>query len=142
EYVFSLALTEARVVPEVVAHVVAEHGVGQAVMFWDSSEGFSPFSSAAMRDGLRRAGGTMVAEIDLAANDLDGAIARLDGLEFDLIFVSPLLDVSVAVLEAVRAAGYQQTVIGGNSFNTPEISELAGEAVEGTYVGAAWNPAV
>ncbi len=142
DHIFSLALTEARVVPEVIAYAAAEHQVSRAVMFWDSEEAFSPFSSAAMRTGIEQVDGTMVAEFDLSAESLEDAVATLNALDFDLILVSPLLDIAVEVLEALRAAGHDQLVIGGNSFNTPQISAEAGAAVEGTYVGSAWNPQV
>jgi branched-chain amino acid transport system substrate-binding protein len=140
DYIFRIALPESVVVPATIARVVELHPIRQAVLVLDSNDAFSRSSAAAMRDGLAAKGGTILKEIDVAKSDINGELAGLQGQSFDAFLVTPLLDTSAAALKAIRAAGFQELVIGGNSFNTPDIDSLSGGAAEGAYVGAAWNP--
>lgn len=140
DYVFRVSLTEAVVVPAAIQAAAKTTSVKRGVLVLDSSDAFSRSSADAMRRGISMAGGSVVAEVDIAqdANVLPRLAAVSDG--FDVLLVTPLVDKSAAVLKAARGAGYTQPVIGGNSFNTLEIARLAGDTVEGAYVGASWNP--
>ena len=68
------------------------------------------------------------------------ALPDLDGHPLDAVLITPLLAKSADVVKALRNDGFQQVLIGGNSFNSPDMATATGGAVEGTYVGAAWNP--
>lgn len=141
DYVFRVALTEAVVVPVVVDVAEKESPFERAVLFLDSSDAFSRSSADAMRKGIAAAGAKIVAEVDLARDSAATAkLSVLKGVAFDGFLVTPLVEKSAEILKALRAAGFSQIVVGGNSFNTLDIARLAGDAVEGTYVGAAWNP--
>ncbi len=142
DYVFRLALPEAVVVPAAIARVAQQAPIKQAVLIVDGNDAFSLSSAVAMRAGLTAAGGSMLAEIDVAKTDIAAELGRLQGQSFDAFLVTPLVDTAAAALKAIRSAGFQQVVIGGNSFNTLDIARLAGPAAEGAYVGAAWNPGV
>ncbi|MPZ22937.1 MAG: ABC transporter substrate-binding protein [Dehalococcoidia bacterium] len=143
DYIFRVALTEEIVVPATIEFVSGQQPLDGIVLFLDSNDAFSRSSADAMRAGIAAVGGTVTNEIDLAsAGDLSAALAELDGGAIDAFLVTPLVDESATILAALRDAGFEQTVIGGNSLNTLEIAELSGGAVEDAYVGAAWNPGV
>jgi branched-chain amino acid transport system substrate-binding protein len=139
DYVFRIALPESVVVPATLARVARETPVQRAVLVLDSNEAFSRSSAAAMRAGIAAQGGTIVAEVDLARAAAVEVVA-LREVPIDVFLVTPLVDTAVPVLQAIRGAGFTQPIVGGNSFNTLDIARLAGAAVEGAYVGAAWNP--
>lgn len=140
DYAFNVALTEDTVVPATIKAVAQQTSVKRAVLFLDSTDAFSRGSADAMRKGIAASGGTIVKEVDVSKeSDITGG---LSGLQFDSALVTPLLDKAVAILKALRGAGYMQTVIGGNSFNTQAIATMAGDAAEGAYVGAAWNAGI
>jgi len=141
DYVFRIALPESVVVPAALARIARDTSVKQAVLVLDSGEGFSRSSAEAMRAGIAAQGGSMIAEIDLARTTA-AEVATLRGQPIDVFLVTPLVEAAVPVLQAIRGAGFTQPVVGGNSFNSLDIAALAGPAVEGAYVGAAWNPGV
>jgi branched-chain amino acid transport system substrate-binding protein len=138
-YVFRIALSEDMVVPSTLARVARLTPLRQAVLILDGNDAFSRSSAAAMRTGLAAQGGTIRNEIDVATANLGVELDRLTGKTFDAFLVTPLFETSATVLMAIRAAGFQHLVVGGNGFNTLDIARLAGPAVEGAYVGAAWN---
>jgi branched-chain amino acid transport system substrate-binding protein len=143
DYVFRVALTEDIVVPATLEYVHKQTPIRRAVLFLDSDDAFSRSSAEAMRKGIAAIGATIVREVDVSKQpDLAQAVTSSQGEQADAFLVTPLLDRSVAILKALRAGGLKQTVVGGNSFNTLDIARLAGEAAEGAYVGAAWNPAL
>lgn len=140
DYIFRIALSEAVVVPATIARVVRQHSLGHAVLILDSSDAFSRSSADAMRAGLTAEGETPLAEVDLAKEDIATALIALEGRSIDAFLITPLVNTSALALQVIRGAGFHQIVIGGNSFNTPDIVRLTGVGVEGAYVGAAWNP--
>jgi len=139
-FIFRVALSENLVVPATLARVAPLVGLKRAVLIDDSDDAFSRSSADAMRLGVAQQGATIVREIDLAKQDLAAELARLQGTTFDTFLVTPLVAKAAPALLAIRAARFQQPVIGGNSFNTLDIARIAGSAAEGAYVGAAWNP--
>ena len=138
-FVFRVALPESVVVPAALARVARDTSVRQAVLVVDGNDAFSRSSAAAMRTGLTAQGGAVVAEIDVSKANVADELARLQGQQVDVFLVTPLVETSVPVLKAIRDGGFRQPIVGGNSFNTLDIARLAGPAVEGAYVGAAWN---
>ena len=142
DYVFRVALTEAIVVPATVERVNEISPFSTAVLVYEGSDAFSRSSADAMRDGVAKIGASIVAEVDVSQRDIDDALAEIDSGEVDAFLVTPLVEQAGPIVEAVRAAGFDGLLIGGNSFNTLAISGASGEAVEGAYVGAAWNPAL
>ncbi|MGE0229200.1 MAG: ABC transporter substrate-binding protein [Dehalococcoidia bacterium] len=142
DFVFRVALPESVVVPATLARVAKDTPLNGAVLVLDSSDAFSRSSAAAMRSGLAAAGGSLLTEIDVATAAIDEALGRLEAEQVDVFLVTPLVETSAPVVRAIRAAGFEQPIVGGNGFNTPDIAQLAGTAIEGAYVGAAWNPGV
>jgi branched-chain amino acid transport system substrate-binding protein len=139
-FIFRVALAENLVVPATIARVAPVVGLKRSVLIEDSDDAFSRSSADAMRLGVAQQGATIVREIDVAKQDLAAELARLQGTTFDTFLVTPLVAKAAPALLAIRAARFQQPVIGGNSFNTLDIARIAGSAAEGAYVGAAWNP--
>jgi branched-chain amino acid transport system substrate-binding protein len=91
---------------------------------------------------MKEIGATIAAEVDISQAPIDTRFAELHGQPLDAFLVTPLAEKSAEVIKAIRGDGFQQVIIGGNSFNTPDMATLAAGAVEGAFVGAAWNPAV
>jgi branched-chain amino acid transport system substrate-binding protein len=140
EYIFRVALAEEVVVPATVQYVARETNMKRAVLILDSADAFSRSSADAMRKGMAAINGTLTAEIDVARENLAQGLAGLAGQPVDAFLITPLVEQSGVFVKAIRDAGFQQTIVGGNSFNTLSIANLAGGAIEGAYVGAAWNP--
>jgi branched-chain amino acid transport system substrate-binding protein len=143
DQVFRTALAENEVVPPVLEYVSRVHGMKDAVLILDGQDAFSRSFAAAMRRGMQAVGGSIRLEIDVSAQgDVPGALAQLHDDPVDAFLVTPLVNQSAAIVQAIRAAGFEQLIVGGNSFNTLDLVAASANAVDGAFVGASWNPGV
>lgn len=141
DQIYRTALPESEVVPPVLAYVNSRSPIRQAALFLDSSDAFSVASAAAMKTGVQAISARVIQEIDVAGRtDFAAILAPLQGQEIDAFLVTPLIGQAGPLVKALRDAGFRQPLIGGNSFNTLDMVAASGGAVEGAYVGAAWNP--
>jgi branched-chain amino acid transport system substrate-binding protein len=142
DQIFRTALAESTVVPPTIAAVNGKAPIKQAVLVFDSTDTFSTASAAAMRKGIQGINGKIVLEVDVSKDkDVVGAIKGVQD-PVDTILVTPLINESGPIVKSIRDGGLTQTIVGGNSFNTLDMVTASGGAVNGAYVGAAWNPAV
>ena len=141
DYIFRVALTEAVVVPATIARVRQDWDILSNVLVFDSTDAFSRSSAEAMRQGIGDIGASMLVEVDVSQTPIQDRLGELQGQPLNAFLITPLMDQSVEIVRAIREGGFQQIIIGGNSFNTPGMAE-AGGALEGAYVGAAWNPSL
>lgn len=142
DQIFRTALAESTVVPPTLAVVNGKALIKQAVLIFDSTDAFSAGSAAAMRKGVQGINGKIVLEVDIS-KDKD-VVAAIRGVQepIDAFLVTPLINQAGPIVKAIRDAGLTQTIVGGNSFNTLDMVAVSGGAVNGAYVGAAWNPSV
>jgi len=143
DQIFRTALAENTVVPPVLAYVNGKSPIKNAVLIFDSTDAFSAGSAAAMRKGVQAINGKIGVEVDISkTSDVMGSIVRGTGDPIDAFLVTPLINQSGPIVKSIRDAGFKQAIVGGNSFNTLDLIAASGGAVNGAYVGAAWNPAV
>jgi branched-chain amino acid transport system substrate-binding protein len=142
DYVFRVALTEAVVVPAAIERANQDSEIEMAALIFDGSDAFSRSSADAMRRGMEDIGGTVAIEVDVSTRQLEAAVPDLRNAGPDAFLITPLVNQAAEIVSTLRAEGFDQLIVGGNGFNTLAISGTAGAAVDGAYVGAAWNPAV
>jgi branched-chain amino acid transport system substrate-binding protein len=142
DQIFRTALTENTVVPPTLAIVNGKAPIKSAVLIFDSTDPYSVGSAAAMRKGIQGINAKIALEVDVS-KDKDVAAAIKGAADpVDTLLVTPLINEGGPIVKSIRDAGLTQTIVGGNSFNTLDMVAASGGAVNGAYVGAAWNPAV
>lgn len=143
DQIFRTALAEDTVVPPVLVYAASQSAIKQAVLIFDSTDAFSTSSAAAMKKGVQAINGSIAVEIDISTQkDVVAALGGLQGAQVDAFLVTPLINQAGPIVRAIRGAGFKQTIIGGNSFNTLDMVAASEGAVNGAYVGASWNPGV
>jgi branched-chain amino acid transport system substrate-binding protein len=146
DQIFRTALAESTVVPPVIAYVNSKTPIKNAVLILDSTDAFSTSSAEAMRKGIQAINGKIALTFDAAADrgctSCLAYVLSTSPTQPDAILVTPLINQAGAIVKTIRDAGYDQPIIGGNSFNTLDMVAASGDAVNGAYVGAAWNPGV
>lgn len=143
DYIFRIALAEDVVVPVTLKFVAGQTPLRQTVLVLDSTDAFSRGSADAMRKGLSVIGSPAAREIDVSRTpDVLAQVRALADEQIDGFLITPLIGQSAVIVKELRAAGFLQTIVGGNSFNTLDIVPQSGGAVDRAYVGAAWNPDV
>lgn len=141
DYIFRDSLTEGDVVPQTVKKVVDKLKPKKAALLFANDDAFSKSGGDTMRDALKANGVEIVTEQQFSTKDTDfrSVLTNVRGANPDVIFVSSLIDPAVGIVTQARELGLKQPIAGGNGFNTPALSQRAGEAAEGVIVGAAWN---
>ena len=141
DYIFRDSLTEGDVVPQTVKKVVDKLKPKKAALLFANDDAFSKSGGDTMRDALKANGVEIVTEQQFSTKDTDfrSVLTNVRGANPDVIFVSSLIDPAVGIVTQARELGLKQPIAGGNGFNTPALSQRAGETAEGVIVGAAWN---
>ena len=74
----------------------------------------------------------------------DGALERVfgqwAGLELDAIFLAGEVPLAGQIIAAIRAAGIDVPILGGDAMSSPALIQEAGPAAEGTVVAASFHP--
>ncbi len=143
DYIFRASLAESDVLPQTVKRVVDKVKPKKAALMFANDDAVSKDGGDLMRDAIRANGVEIVTEQQFSTNDKDfrAQLTAVRNANPDVIFVSSLINPAVGIVTQARELGLKQPIAGGNGFNTPALSQQAGEAAEGVAVGAAWNAA-
>jgi branched-chain amino acid transport system substrate-binding protein len=98
----------------------------------------SPYSvglSAVLRERFTALGGTVVAEQKFAEGDKDfrAQLTAIKSGKPDVIAATGFYTEAALICRQARALGLEVPVIGGDGWEAPQLVELGGKAVEGTY---------
>lgn len=143
DYIFRDSLTEADVIPQTVKKVKDKLSPKKAALLFANDDAFSKAGGDVMREALKANGIEIATEQQFSTKDTDfrSILTNVKSANPDVLFVSALNDPVVGIVTQARDLGLKQTIVGGNGFNTPALTQQAGEAAEGIIVGAAWNGA-
>jgi branched-chain amino acid transport system substrate-binding protein len=141
DHIFRASLTEAQVIPEVVARARSEYALGDVAVLRGEGDTFTMESYEVFAAALAANAIDVVATETFLLGDREFAaqLDRILPLSPDALVVSALAGEGAAILTEARAAGFTGPILGGNGFNAPAVIETAGAAAEGLVVGAAWN---
>jgi branched-chain amino acid transport system substrate-binding protein len=141
DHIFRASLTEAQVIPEVVARARSEYALADVAVLRGEGDTFTMESYEVFADALAANGIDVLATetFQLGDRQFGAQLDRILPLAPDALVVSALAGEGAAILTEARAAGFTGPVLGGNGFNAPTVIETAGPAAEGLVVGAAWN---
>jgi branched-chain amino acid transport system substrate-binding protein len=110
------------------------------VLFFDGSDAYSLSGADAMRAGMAAIGGEILLEVDLSTTpSLDAVVTGPEAEAADAFLIPTFTETAAPVLVALRSAGHQQPVIGGEAMASLDLVRLAGDAADGTYVDSTWN---
>jgi branched-chain amino acid transport system substrate-binding protein len=141
-YVFRTSLPEADVVPVTLKTAQQKLGVKKVAVMYANDDAFSKSGYDVMKGALEKLGIQILTTETFGTKDTDfsAQMTKVKSVNPDAIVVSCLVEPAAGILLARKALGIPSSVrvIGGNGFNSPKISEIAGDAAEGTLVGSPW----
>lgn len=142
EYVFRNSLPEAGVLPSVVRDSMEHFGYKSAALLYSNNNDFTLSAAQTFEHELRSRGVELVAIETFHDGDTDyrAQLTKVQAANPDVLIVSALYREAALLLQQARQMGLNQPVVGGNGFNSPELYNLAGDAVEGAIVGSPWFP--
>lgn len=107
------------------------------VVILDSGMEFTRLLSAYFIDAFQHTGGVIAHQASYLADnpEFDKILGDLVEKEtgFDGFFLATGPDECGTLIKAVRAAGFAQPILGGDSFDTPQLTEVAGVAADSVF---------
>jgi branched-chain amino acid transport system substrate-binding protein len=107
---------------------------------WVLTDDYIDYTSSLSRyfiDSFEENGGTVLAEepYSQGAGDVSGQIQRLQNLETqpDVLFVSSYPPDLATIIRAIRAAGIETPIMGGDAYDDPSLHEAVGELATEMY---------
>ena len=143
DYVFRDSLTEGQVIPQTIKAAKDKFGLSKVAVLYGSDDAFTESGYQVFKKALDDEGIDIATTQTFAKGDTDfsAQLTEAKNASPDALVVSALADEGALILSQARDLGLDVPVIGGNGFNSPAIIKNAGQAAEGTVVGAAWNSA-
>ena len=143
EYVFRDSLTEGQVIPQTIKAAKEKFGLAKVAVLYGSDDAFTESGYQVFKKALEDEGVEIATTQTFAKGDTDfsAQLTEAKNASPDALVVSALAEEGALILSQARDLGLDVPVIGGNGFNSPAIIKNAGDAAEGTVVGAAWNSA-
>jgi branched-chain amino acid transport system substrate-binding protein len=144
-FIFRNSLTEAQVIPQTIKSVVGKLSVTRAALFYGNDDAFTKAGYDEFKKALQANNVQITTEQSFAKGDKDfsAQLTVIKGGDPQVVVVSALADEAAGIVAQGRRLGIDPKVpfVGGNGFNSPALMKNAGQAAEGTIVGAAWNAA-
>jgi branched-chain amino acid transport system substrate-binding protein len=105
----------------------------------------SPYSvglSSVFRERFTRLGGQIIAEQKFAEGDKDfkAQLTAIRTFKPDLIAATGFYTEAALICVQARSLGIEVPIIGGDGWEAPQLTELGGKAVEGTYYSTHYSP--
>lgn len=142
-FVFRVSAGAAVQGPNSLRIAIPELGVTRVAQLHANDDVFSVSEAESFRNALREFAGVQLVRVETYSvrdTEFRAQITQVLNLNPDLIIINGLQADGAQVVRQLRAAGYRGRIIGGNGFNTVNISVLAGPAADGLIVATAYSP--
>lgn len=142
-YIFRNSLPESTVIPNTISQTKKLLGYGKVAIIYGIDDPYTTGAYSAFRSSLENTSGvTIVATETVHKGDTDftAQLQRVKASNPDVIVMPALVNEAAGLMVQARQMGIPPSVrfIGGNSFNTSRLWQLAGEASQGAICGCAW----
>jgi ABC-type branched-subunit amino acid transport system substrate-binding protein len=118
-----------------------------AATLYDVGDEYSQFLAKYFVDAFTKAGGTMVAQEVFRSGELDfrAQLGKIKEGNPDVLFIPTMQKETALASKQARELGIKSTLMGGDGWGSPDLVDLAGNAVEGAYfvnLAALEDPAI
>lgn len=106
-----------------------------AAVLVDSRSDYSVGLAEAFREAFTQAGGRVVSELKYAEGDSDfsAQLTAMRGTRPDVLFIPGYYTDAGLIARQAKSLGLQAVLLGGDGWDSPKLTEIGGEAVEGSY---------
>jgi branched-chain amino acid transport system substrate-binding protein len=138
--VFRDSLTEAAVVPHVLAEVAKRYNVKSAAIIYGNDDAFTKTDYGVAKQAFDDLHIPIVDTETFAKGDVDfsAQLTKIKAAGPGVIFVGALAEEAAHIVSDAHKLQISAKIVGGNGANSPQVFGLSGGASEGTIVGAAW----
>jgi branched-chain amino acid transport system substrate-binding protein len=117
-------------------------GAETAAQLVDVRNDYSVGLADAFREAFPKAGGRIVAEQKYSEGDSDfsAQLTALRPLDPDVLFVPGYYTDAGLIARQAKALGLSSVLLGADGWDSPKLTEIGGEAVEGAYFSNHYSP--
>ncbi len=92
--------------------------------------------------GFRKLGGEIVNKQSYKQGDTDfkGQLSSIKAAEPDVIYIPGYYGDVALIAKQARALGMEQPLLGGDGWDAPELWQLGGDALNGSYISTHYSP--
>jgi branched-chain amino acid transport system substrate-binding protein len=141
-WVFRVAFLDPFQGPVVAKFAMDEFGAQTAAVLYDIGSDYPKGLAENFRDAFEEQGGTIVAFESFTTGDTDFS-AQLTGIidaNPDVIFTPQYYNEVPLIVQQARELGYEGPILGSDSWGTPDLIDLCGDACEGLFFSTHYAP--
>jgi len=108
----------------------------KAAILIDMTSDYSKGLTEAFKEGFAKAGGKIVAEEAYSQKDTDfnAQLTKIRASQPDIIFVPGYYAEVGLIAKQAKQLGMKQPLLGGDGWDSPKLYEIAGDAINGSYL--------
>jgi len=142
-YIFRNSLPESTVIPNTVRETHARLGYSRVAIVYGDDDPYTLGAYNAFKSALENEAGVSIVSTEIVHKgdvQFTDQLSRVQATNPDVIVLAALVNEASKLMIQARVLGIPRNVrfIGGNSFNTSKLWELAGAAAQGSICGTAW----
>ncbi|MFA6126742.1 MAG: ABC transporter substrate-binding protein [Bacteroidales bacterium] len=143
DFIFRNSLTEAAVIPNTVKATHAKLNYSRVAIIYGDDDPYTIGGVDAFRTAFESTTGVTIVSTETMHKGDTGftdQLSRIKSSNPEVIVIMAFVAEASRIMVQARQLGIPSTVrfLGGNSFNTSQLWELAGEASQGAICGCAW----
>jgi branched-chain amino acid transport system substrate-binding protein len=114
----------------------------KAALVIDSTSDYSMGLGSSFKDAFKKLGGEVVVEVSYAQKDQDfsSQLTKIRTRKPDVIFVPGYYTEVGNMIRQAKTLGIHAPFLGGDGWSSPELFELAGDAIVGNYYSSHFSP--
>jgi branched-chain amino acid transport system substrate-binding protein len=142
DYIFRVCFTDAYQGAVISSFARKNLGAKTAALLVDVRNDYSVGLAQAFRDSFTKADGRVVAELKYSEGDSDfsAQLTALRPLDPDVLVVPGYYTDAGLIARQARALGLDAVLLGGDGWDSPKLTEIGGDAVEGAYFSNHYSP--
>jgi len=143
EFIFRNSLPESEVIPNTIRVTQARLGFSRVAIIYGTDDAYTIGAYDAFKVSVEKLPGVSIVSTEsIQKGDLlfQEQLTRVKDSNPDVIILAALVNEASRLMVQAKQLGIPETVrfIGGNSFNTSQLWQQAGQAAEGAICGSAW----
>ena len=135
DYVFRACFTDSFQGAVAAEFVRDSLGAGLAAVLYNGGDEYSRGLASFFRSAFEEAGGEVAVWESYAPGDTDFSrlLAAVRSAAVDVLFLPDYYNRAARIARQARAGGIDATLVGGDGWDSPKLTQLGGEAVAGGY---------
>ncbi len=141
-WVFRAAFLDPFQGPVVAGFAMEEYGAQTAAVLYDIASDYPKGLAENFRDAFTEAGGEIVAFESFTTNDTDfsSQLTNIIAANPDVLFTPQYYNEVPLIVQQARELGFDKPILGSDSWGTPDLLDLCGDACNGLFFSAHYAP--